>query len=235
MMATAVRTFAGFPLGLLEFMKGLELNNSREWFQAHRGDYEAFVLEPARDFVVAMGERLSELGEDIHAEPKVHGSIFAINRDTRFSTDKTPYKTHLDLWFWQGAASGLNRERPGYFFRLQPESLILGAGMHAFSEEPLQRYRTAVLDDEKGRLLEQVAETIGNGRVHGRTYQRVPRGLPQQHPGADWLKHSGLFAENTISPVPADIFTPHAVDFCFEQFKKVAPLQRWLVDLLPAD
>ena len=56
-----------------------------------------------------MGERLSALGEDIHAEPRIHGSIFAINRDTRFSSDKSPYKTYLDLWFWQGngpAASG---------------------------------------------------------------------------------------------------------------------------------
>jgi uncharacterized protein (DUF2461 family) len=79
----------------------------------------------------------------------VHGSIFAINRDTRFSADKMPYKTHLDLWFWQGP--GPSRERPGYFFRLTPERLILGAGMHAFSDGALERYRRAVLDDELGQ------------------------------------------------------------------------------------
>src|ERR1700681_2431213 len=124
-------TFDGFRLELLEFLRNLGDNNNREWFLAHRQDYAQYLLEPAREFVLAMGECLPRLGEDIHAEPKVRGSIFAINRDIRFSNDKRPYKTYLDLWFWQG--DGPSRERPGYFFRLMPESLVLGAGMHAFS------------------------------------------------------------------------------------------------------
>jgi uncharacterized protein (TIGR02453 family) len=142
-------TFTGFPPELLVFLSDLRANNSREWFQAHRLLYERLLMEPSREFVRAMGAHLKQLGEDIHADPKVHGSIFAINRDTRFSADKTPYKTHLDLWFWQGP--GPSRERPGYFFRLTPERLILGAGMHAFSDGALERYRRAVLDDELGQ------------------------------------------------------------------------------------
>ena len=59
-------------------------------------------MQPARELVLGIGERLRELGDDLHAEPRVHGSILAINRDTRFSKDKAPYKTHLDLWFWHG-------------------------------------------------------------------------------------------------------------------------------------
>src|SRR5690242_13666408 len=95
--------FQGFSPELPQFLGALRDNNTREWFQAHRAEYEQLLLEPAREFVIALGELLkAQLGQDIHAEPKVHGSILAINRDVRFSPDKTPYKTHLDLWFWQG-------------------------------------------------------------------------------------------------------------------------------------
>jgi len=224
--------FRGFRPELLTFLDRLAANNRREWFHAHRADYQEFFLEPARQLVVALGDLLPRLGPDIHAEPKVHGSILAITRDTRFSPDKTPYKTHLDLWFWQGDAIGLNRERPGYFFRLSTQSLILGAGMHAFSADgALERYRQAVLDPELGQQLELAAESVGMDRVRGRTYKRVPHGLSADHPRADWLRHSGLYAE-IEQPLPPELYTPALPQLCFDQFARLAPLQQWLVDLL---
>lgn len=233
-MATLLmsETFAGFRPDLLDFLSVLARNNSREWFGAHRDQYERVLLERARAFVLAMAEQLPRLGPDIHAEPKVHGSILAINRDTRFSPDKTPYKTHLDLWFWQG--SGPSRERPGYFCRLQEQSLILGAGMHAFSAEGvLERYREAVLDPERGGQLEQAAEAVGKELIGGRTYSRVPRGLPDDHPRADWLRHSALYAEVQVEPPPRELFGPQFPEFCMAHYERLAPLQQWLVDLLP--
>src|SRR5689334_9303124 len=116
MLAFSVDTFPGFSPDLLDFLAVLRRNNSREWFAAHRDQYQRLLLEPARSFVMSMAELLPRLGPELHAEPRVHGSILAINRDTRFSPDKTPYKTHLDFWFWHG--DGPSRERPGYFVRL---------------------------------------------------------------------------------------------------------------------
>jgi uncharacterized protein (TIGR02453 family) len=224
--------FSGFQPELLDFFDRLAEQNERAWFQAHRADYEEYFLEPARLLVVALGQLLPRLGPDIHAEPRVHGSILAITRDTRFSVDKTPYKTYLDLWFWQGEAAGLNRERPGYFFRLSAQSLMLGAGMHAFSAEGvLQRYRHAVLDDQRGQQLKRAAERVGMDRVRGRTYKRVPHGLPADHPRADWLRHSGLYAE-IVQPLPPELYTPALPELCLEQFAHLASLQQWLVDLL---
>lgn len=227
-------TFQGFSPDLLDFFAVLRGNNSRDWFGAHRDQYELFLLEPARAFVVGIAERLPALGEGIHAEPKVHGSILAINRDTRFSADKTPYKTHLDLWFWHGDGPGSNRERPGFFMRLDDQRLMLGAGMHAFSAEgALDRYRRAVLDDERGAALEAAAAAVGIEHLRGRTYSRVPRGLPGQHRRADWLRHSGLYAESIFEPTPHQLFTSAAVDFCLDQFQRFRPVLQWLVDLLP--
>jgi uncharacterized protein (TIGR02453 family) len=231
MLPASVATFSGFHPDLLTFFAELQAHNSREWFADHREQYERLLLEPARAFVLAIGELLPHLGSGFHAEPRVHGSIFAINRDTRFSQDKTPYKTYLDLWFWHG--DGPSRERPGYFFRLGAESLMLGAGMHAFSAEGvLDRYRQAVLDSERGERLEHAAAACGLVQMGGRTYARVPRGFPADHPRADWLRHSGLFAENT-QPVPPETFTSILPELCLAEFQRFRPILEWLVELLP--
>jgi uncharacterized protein (TIGR02453 family) len=224
--------FEGFRPELIEFLSQLGRNNNREWFQAHRQEYERYLVEPARTFVMAMGDCLSQLGSGIHAEPRIRGSIFAINRDVRFSNDKTPYKTYLDLWFWHG--DGPSRERPGYFFRLTPETLVLGAGMHAFSDAALERFRQAVLDPLSGSKLKTTAEALQRQGIElgGQTYKRVPAGLPPDHARGQWLRHSGLFAA-VEQPVPAQVFSNQLVGLCLEHYQRVAPVQRWLVDLLP--
>src|SRR5579859_753495 len=227
-------TFNGFRPQLIEFLRQLADNNTREWFQAHRDAYDQYFLEPAREFVIAMGERFSELGEGIHAEPRVRGSIFAINRDTRFSADKTPYKAYMDLWFWQG--DGQSRERPGYFFRLQPERLVLGAGMHAFPETALHRYRQAVLDPARGAQLEAAVHAVKADQlgveIGGQTFKRVPAGLPADHARAEWLKHGALYAASE-QPATTDLVCSSGFpSVCFEHFARLAPLQRWLVDVL---
>ena len=230
-------SFAGFSPALIQFLGELRAHNTREWFQAHREQYEDYLLEPARQFVTAMGECLRAVGSDIHAEAKVHGSIFAINRDTRFSADKTPYKTYLDLWFWQG--DGPSRERPGYFFRLQPESLILGAGMHSFPDAALQRYRAAVGDVQESQRLEAAAASVtsSGASLGGQTLKRVPAGLIEANghtppKRADWLRHTGLFAQCEVQPLPHETFTPDFAAFCTERYQRLAPLQQWLVGLL---
>jgi len=96
MSTPASTTFAGFPPEGLAFLDGLARDNTKAYFDAHRATYESALLEPAKAFVVALGEELhTRVSPAIRAEPRVNGSILRINRDTRFSADKTPYKDHL--------------------------------------------------------------------------------------------------------------------------------------------
>lgn len=95
-------SFSGFDPAALGFLRDLGAHNDRAWFEAHRADYEGLVLGPARELVVALGGRLARLAPGVHADPRVNGSILRLNRDARFSADKRPYKTHLDLWLWEG-------------------------------------------------------------------------------------------------------------------------------------
>src|SRR3954447_17445134 len=150
---TVSTAFAGFPREVLDFLEGLAKDNTREYFDLHRDTYQSALLQPAKEFVVALGEELHErVSPGIRAEPRINGSILRINRDTRFSADKRPYKEHVDLWFWEGEAR--SRERPGLFVRLRPATVTLGAGMHQFEPPALAAYRAAVANEATGRALE---------------------------------------------------------------------------------
>ncbi len=115
--------FGGFPPETIRFLRELRSNNHNAWFDAHRSDYQAFWVAPARAFVVAAGQQLAELAPGIRAEPRVLGSIFRISRDSRFSRDPRPYKDHLDFWFWEGER---RRAVSGFFARLTPRSWASG-------------------------------------------------------------------------------------------------------------
>ena len=94
--------FAGFGPKTKKFLRELGRNNDKAWFDAHRSDYEAHYLEPAKAFVEAAGPKLEKIAPNVVCEPRANGSIFRVNRDIRFSKDRTPYKDHIDLWFWEG-------------------------------------------------------------------------------------------------------------------------------------
>ena len=224
-----VTAFDGFPKTATTFLKGLAKNNSKAWFDANRADYESGLLEPCKDFVVAIGPKLAKIAPDIHAEPKVSGSIMRINRDTRFSKDKTPYKTYMGLWFWQGA--GRSRECPGLYFGLSGDELTLGAGMHLFGPKQLDAYRTALVDPKHGPAGRKAYDKIAKLKdieIGGAHYKKVPRGFDPAHPNADLLVHNALYFGFTTK-VPADLYTPKAMDYCVKAYKQVWPLQQWLV------
>ena len=104
--------FKGFPEECVEFYRDLSKNNNKVWFKEHKNDFEEYVIKPARDFVFEMGERLQIIAPGINADSRFNRSLFRINRDIRFSRDKTPYKTHLAVWFWGG--SGKRMESSGF-------------------------------------------------------------------------------------------------------------------------
>lgn len=219
--------FGGFPKETFAFFSGIAQNNSKAWFDAHRDDYRRFVLEPAMDLVVDLGARLRRLSKDVHAEPKINGSISRINRDTRFSRDKRPYKTSQELWFWQGSSrSGSS----GYWFSLSPERVVLGVGMHLFDKPTLDRYRRAVADPKRGGTLAKVARKLERDgyELGGREYKRVPAGYDVVGERADLIRHAGLYAGMTLKP-PRETHTGAFAEFCFGHYRRMTPLQEWLV------
>ena len=233
MTTSPATAFTGFPAAGLEFLAGIARDNTKAYFDANRTACETGLLEPAKAFVVALGDELhARVSPGIRAEPRVNGSILRINRDTRFSTDKSPYKAHLDLWFWEGA--GPSRERPGYFVRLRPSTVTIGAGMHRFDRPLLEAYRAAVAAERTGRELEAAiaqATALEGVVVGGEAYKRVPRGLPADHPRADLLRHGALYVSGDWA-LPCEVSSAAFAGWAAERLDRMAPVERWLTEVL---
>jgi uncharacterized protein (TIGR02453 family) len=221
--------FRGFDHETVKFFKGLKRNNKKKWFEAHKKDYDSFVMQPARAFVMAMGDKLRTHVPDIVAVPKVNKSLFRINRDTRFSQDKSPYKTNMGIFLWEG-----NRPRmecSGFYFHLEPPILMLGVGIYMFPKYVLDTYRNSIVHAEYGKELAGIIAKIGKKKeyqIGGKHYKRVPAGFDPSHPLADFLLHTGLYVGDE-TPIPGEFYSRKLVNYCWQKFQPLLPLHAWLV------
>ncbi|MCK4656161.1 MAG: DUF2461 domain-containing protein [candidate division Zixibacteria bacterium] len=221
--------FDGFPKECIRFYKGLKKNNTKLWFEEHRGEFDNYVMTPARIFVGEMGARLKKLSSEVHADPRVDKSIFRIFRDTRFSKDKTRYKTHLGIWFWEG--DGPRMECSGFYFHLDPPKLMLGVGIYMFPSHMIDEYRNSVVHEKYGKELTGIISRISKipgcniGRRH---YKRLPRGFDPDHRNAELLMMNGFYGgiETTI---PQELYTSGITDYCYDKYKPFLPLHKWIV------
>jgi uncharacterized protein (TIGR02453 family) len=166
-------SFQGWPEEALDFYEGLEADNSKAYWTAHKAVYESAVLRP-------MTELVDDLAPEF-GEPK----IFRPYRDVRFSKDKSPYKTHI------GALVG------GGYVQLSARGLAAGSGMYGMAPDQLDRYRAAVAGETTGGELERVIADLERHEVavQGRdTLKTAPRGYPADHPRIALLRHKGLVA-----------------------------------------
>lgn len=232
-MPAAAEAFGGFPAEAREFLAGLAANNTRGWFEANRGTYDEAIARPARAFVGALGPELRKtISPGIEFEPRVGKSLFRINRDLRFSKDKTPYNPWLDLVFWEGPNA---RTAPSLFLRIAATEVVLGAGVFALRGSDLDRYRDTVANTTRGADLSSILARLRREWPHVETNEptraRVPAGFPQDHPQADLLRRDALHAALRL-PVPRTLHAARFTGWCCERYRSFAPLHRWLVETL---
>lgn len=194
---SAKATPFNFPKKAPAFFAGLERNNNKAWFEAHKDEYTENVLEPLKILVTGLGAVLSPKLPGLRSAPKVNGSIFRIYRDTRFSKDKRPYKAHAGAFLWVG--EGPKLARPGVYFQLDARHVLLGAGIYMFGKDGLDRYRryAAVNGGALDRAIKK-AEKAGF-ETGGEALKRVPRPYPQDHEHAEFLKMKGLHVSKTFA------------------------------------
>lgn len=229
-MSTVTEGFPGFPAACLTFLEQLAQHNDRAWFAGHKDEFEQHVLDPARRFVVALGGRLRPIAPGVHAEPQVDRSIFRLARDVRFSLDKSPYKTSLGIFCWEGDRPKM--ECPGFYLHFDPSTLMLGAGIYAFPAPMLQAYREAVVDPGRGGELAGIVAALrerGGYDLGGQHYKKPPRGYATDPSLAGLLLHNGLYAGLETDPELA--LGPQLLEQCTAHFTTLAPLHRWLVGL----
>ncbi len=228
------QTFTGFPKEGLGFLAELKENNYREWFNERKNDYQELLVKPAQSFVVALGNRLTSISEDMVYDTRTNGSgsILRIYRDIRFSKDKSPYNTRLRVRFWEGP--GKKKERPGFFVGMDETGGGIHGGLWTFPKPLLEKYRESVLDDDSGtKLVKAIDEikSIKGYKIGGEHYKRVPRGYDAEHPRAELLRFNGLYVSSPKIPVSV-LKKPELVDVCFEHIQRMVPIHEWLVQLM---
>jgi uncharacterized protein (TIGR02453 family) len=176
--------FAGFPPETLKFLRSLKRNNRREWFQPRKELFEAQVRQPMLDLVEALNAELLRFAPHHINDPKK--AVYRIYRDTRFSHDKTPYKTHLACVF---PARGLSRDTSGvFYFHVSPEESGLAVGCYMPGPPQARAIRTWIAaNHDKFRKAAKAAEK-SMGKMHGEGLARMPKGFDAAHPAADLLR-----------------------------------------------
>lgn len=199
--------FTGWPAEALDFYRGLEADNSRAYWQAHKAVYDEAVRRP-------MEELLAELADE-HGE----GKVFRPNRDVRFSDDKSPYKT----------AIGATLAGGGYV-QLSATGLGLGRGYYVMDRDQLDRYRRAVDDETTGARLVEVVGALAREEIDVMSFDTLktaPRGYARDHPRVELLRHKGLVAWQEHPAAPW-LSTRAARDRVVTFLEGSRPLSDWL-------
>ena len=208
----------------LRFLRALKRNNRREWFASHRDDYETHVRQPMADIIARLADDLRGFGPEYVANPKT--SMYRIYRDIRFSENKAPYKTHVAANF---PTRGLPKhEGAGLYFHVSPDEVWMGGGMYSPQTAQLQAVREHIAGNV--RRMRAIVESPGFrrhvGELEGERLQRVPRGFPKDHAGAEYLKYRQFLAGRELPPAFA--CNPKFYSTLITVFRQVAPLARFL-------
>lgn len=219
-------SFQHFPKETIPFLKKIEKNNNKEWFDAHKDDYTHLILEPSRAFVEEMGEHLQALVPTINAIPKINQSLFRIYRDTRFSRNKTPIKTKIGIIFWEGRH--IRMQSSCFYLHFSPKELLVASGIRTFDPDLLAAYRDYIkIDSNREELHSTLEDLRAKGyAIEAPYYKRLPNGFEKEISHAYLARMKAVAVYHTLSP--SLISDPKLIPELFTHFEHFLPLQQWL-------
>jgi uncharacterized protein (TIGR02453 family) len=204
-------TFRGWPKQALDFYVGLEADNSRQYWLAHKAIYDESVKAPFLELSDVVEREFGPL------------RVFRPNRDIRFSKDKSPYKI-------AAAAATEGEGGAAYYVQISSGGLYVGSGYYHLMPDQLERYRVAVADARSGPKLADEVATLRKQRygVDSReSLKTAPRGYPPDHPRIDLLRRKGMHAGKEFG-APGWLGTKAALDRIVKTWRDAGPMNRWL-------
>ena len=212
-----------FSTESLAFLRALKRNNDREWFRARKDQYDEVLKRPMLDVISRLAEDFRDFAPDLQASP---ASIFRIYRDTRFSSDKSPLKTHISAVFPSRRLP--KHHGSGLYFEVTPKWVWAGGGLYAPDTSELQAVREHIAANVRKfrAIVEAPSFKRVAGALEGERLQRVPRGFPADHPAAEYLKFR-QFVGGREHPA-AFAASPRFYEGLLETFRTIAPLVGFL-------
>ncbi len=219
--------FDGFADTDGRFFRALARNQRREWFAAHREEYDGGWQRPMHALLTETRARLEPL---FRHEPLAVPKVFRIHRDVRFSKDKSPYKTHIGGYVAIDSTGQGPSAAAALYFHVGAEEVFVAAGQYMMDGAQLARFRQALVDERQGGALQQLLRKLTRAGFAVGSHdvlQRVPRGFDPEHPRADLLKRKGLIV--TFPELPRRLLVSRKlVDWLVTHAKRAVPLVEWL-------
>lgn len=216
--------FPGFSPQALTFLRNLKRNNRREWFQPRKAEYERLIKLPMLDLIGCLNEEFARFAPNYVAPPQK--ATYRIYRDTRFSKDKSPYKTHISAIFPRNTAS--KKEGAVFYFHFTEKELLVFGGVYMPEPEELLAYRT-LLQERYHELQEilrgpKLRRMVGD--LQGEQLSRMPKGFPVDHPAESLLRGKQWYLENTLDA--STLTSPKLVLELARHFEIMAPMVEFL-------
>ncbi|QOY55679.1 DUF2461 domain-containing protein [Candidatus Sulfurimonas marisnigri] len=193
--------FKGFSNKTLPFLRAIRSNNNKEWFEAHRTEYDNYILTPSRSFVEEFGEHLMALEPTINFSPKINKSLFRIYRDTRrMGANKEPLKHRIGIIFWQG--NGSRMQTSSFYMHFSPDELFVSVGVRWFEKPMLDAYREYIKDSRKRETLNRLLHSLMDKgySVIEKGYKRYPSGINKEMMYSHLFLYKGMATYKIIEP-----------------------------------
>jgi len=221
--------FNGFPKRGLAFLNKIIVNNSKEWLDANREEYERVIVAPNKAYVEEMGEHLQILVPTINAIPNTNKSLFRIYRDARFHLND-PIKTRIGIIFWQG--SGHRMQSSSFYMHYDPQEVFVATGIRNFKPTLLKTYREYIQNEERRTRLHTILEDLKTKgyMLPEAKYKRMPRECKAEDSNSYLYLMGAIYAYTTFTP--NDTFHSEAIiDRNFKIYEDMLELQQWLYEL----
>jgi uncharacterized protein (TIGR02453 family) len=217
-----------FTKATFTFLDELAANNNRAWFEANKPRYESLVREPALEFIDAMVPGLNKIAPHFRADPrKMGGSLMRVFRDTRFSRDKTPYKTNIGIQFRH--ALGKDVHAPGFYVHIATDECFFGAGCWHPDSDALGKIRDLIAANPKKWITARDNKKfVSDWALSGDTLTRPPRGYAVDHPALEDLKRKDFIGLASLSP--AEVTGSGLVKLAGTRFAAAVPLMSFLCE-----
>jgi len=228
-MDLASTCFSGFPREGLTFLDNVIINNSKEWLDDHKDEYEKYIVAPNKAYVEEMGEHLQILVPTIHAIPKINKSLFRIYRDARFHR-LDPIKERIGIIFWQGATHRM--QSSSFYMHYDPFEIFVATGIRNFKAPLLATYREYIKNNAKREALHNILEELKNKgySIPEPQYKRYPLGLDKDDRYAYLYLYGAMYAYTTFTP-DKTFHSESIIDRNFKIYEDMLDLQQWVYEL----
>lgn len=222
-------SFNGFPKEGLNFLSNIIINNSKEWLDEHREEYEKYIVSPNKTYVEEIGEHLQILVPTINAIPNTNKSLFRIYRDARFHLSD-PIKTRIGVILWQG--SGHRMQSSSFYMHYDPFEVFVATGIRNFKPTLLKTYREYIQNKQKRTELHTLLEAL---KAKGYSlpepkYKRMPRECNPNDEHSYLYLMGACYAYSTYAPNKT-FHSEAVIDKHFKIYQDMYDLQQWIYEL----